>query len=602
MNFTKQIFAETRNMLRSKFIIVAAILIILFITLGVHLLDYVMNNVVNELIYGSMYNSYYYGYDEEIVIDGVTYSWNNDVARELQWMYDAQANIGDYGLSGDAAMYAFDLYDVIIEKYETYAPLVKTNDNPEEYFYDYRMNYLWTTRENLITIFLLEKLNTSDFENITDANDANFADLKAAINNISWYEDAVYNGYINMTNEERAEEIATLSEFVSDFDDIMINDDFATYVDLSVRELENTVKLNTERIEQLEKDIIEAPAQEENLNNEINRLVLENQGITETSIPEMYFRLENDIKPNDGSWQDSALNQKKWAAQDILYKQTNKLTEEQFLEDEWARREYGTYIAYEEALLNEIQTMQLNVLIADNSLNSNKPDMSFIYEGARIQLYGKLSMLSLISVFAVLLGGWVMATEFQSGTVRLLMIRPRTRTKIFASKYLGGMLYIFALYFATYLLSIIVCGVMYGFGDYVFPNYTASGEVNFFLMFIGDFFAGFASIIFVYSLAFFCSAVMRNIAVAIIIPMLALVGTMILLPIMANNTPVDILAFTPVMYIYMNDVFSPSYFTETLMEKGMPISTGLGVAVMIVYSAVLLVIASLVFKKKDITN
>ncbi len=599
MNFIKQIFAETRNMLRSKFIIVAAILIMLFVTVGVHFLDFLMNDVVGDLLYGNMY---YSSYSEEIVINGVEYDWNNDAARELQWMYDAQAEVLNYGLSADATRYAQELYDVLIEKFEVYAPLVKTGDNPEEYFYDYRMSFLYQTRENLITIYLLEKLNTEEFSSVTDVADTDFADLREAVNIVGYYEDSYYNVFIDMTPEERDAEIAELSQFVTDFDSIMENDDFATYINLSIRDLEQTIVSNNERIEQLEKDIIENPAQEEYLNDEIDRLIIDNMNIEQSRIPEMDYRLEHNIAPNDGSWQESALNQKNWASYDILEKENNKFTEEEFAENEWARREYGTYPAYEAALVKEIQSAQLKVLVADNSLNSGEPDMSFVYDGARNQLYGKLSMLSLISVFAVLLGGWVIANEFQSGTVRLLMIRPRTRNKVFASKFLGGLVYIFIIYAATYLLSVIVCGFMYGFADFAYPNYTASGEVSFFISFMGDFLAGFASIIFMYALAFFCSSVIKNMAVSIIIPMLALVGTMILLPIMANNAPVDALAFTPVMYIYMNELFTSSYYMETLIEKGMPVSVGLGVVVMLIYSAVLLFIGSIVFRKKDITN
>ncbi len=599
MNFIKQVIAETRNMLRSKFIVISAILIMLFITVGVHLFSYVMNNVVSDLLYGNMY---YSSYSEDIIINGVEYDWNNDVARELQWMYEAQTDLPNYGLSADSTRYAQEMYDELIEKFEIYAPLVKTGDDPDEYFYDYRMNFLYRTRENIITVYLLEKLNTADFENIEDANDTNFDDLKQATNVVGYFDDSVYNLYIEMTTEERNEKIAELNEFISDFDSIMENDDFATYIDLSVKDLEQTIISNNARIEQLEKDIISNPSQEAYLNDEIDRLILDNMNIEQSSIPEMAYRLEHNIAPNDGSWQDGALNQKNWASYEILDKENNKLTEEEFVEDEWVRREYGTYPAYEEALVNEIKASQLKVLIADNSLNSGEPDMSFVYDGARNQLYGKLGMFSLVSVFSVLLGGWVIANEFQSGTVRLLMIRPRTRNKVFISKFLGGLLYVFILYVATYFLSVIVCGFMYGFADFAYPNYTASGEVSFFISFIGDFLACFAGIIFMYSLAFFCSSAIKNMAVSIIIPMLALVGTMILLPIMANNAPADILAFTPVMYIYMNEIFNPSYYVETLIDKGMPLSVGLGVAVMIIYSAILLVIASLVFKKRDITN
>ncbi len=608
MNFIKQILAEAKNMLRSKFLLISAILIFAFMTVGVHALSYINDNFlqggINSIIYGAMYSSY----NNSIELDGVEYDMNNDIAWDLSSFYDMQTYITDSGLSSDAVKLGQELIDVLVGKYEFYLPLVKQAEPSDyDYYYnnrDYRLRFSYENKTNIINLFLLEKLGDGE---ITDEDAAFYKETMLEIENWYYigYNQTEFEAYLEMTASERAEEISKLQLNVDEFDDLMENDDFSKYVSMSIRSYEDDIEQSLERIETLEEDIVKNPSQEEFINDEIESLLRNNQSILEYQIPELEYRLENNIVISDGSWQDNALNSKSSANSNILYWQSNlDLTEEEFYEDEWQVREYGTYQAFLDSLTKQIQEAQLDVLVADNSLDSGNPDMDFVPEGSRNQLYAKYSMLSLIMIFAVLLGGWCIANEFQSGAIRLLMIRPRTRIKVLFAKFLGGLVYIFVLYFAIMLVSIVVEGVIYGFGDYAFSNYTASGATSFFVMFFGHLLAGFSSVIFMYSFAFAASTIVRNMAVSVIIPMLAFIGSTILLPFLTMGEPIDILAFTPLPYVFINEFFTMQEYSTVsqLIVKGMPISLGLGIGMLLVYSAILIAIAAIIFKKKDINN
>ena len=118
-------------------------------------------------------------------------------------------------------------------------------------------------------------------------------------------------------------------------------------------------------------------------------------------------------------------------------------------------------------------------------------------------------------MFAVLLVGWAIASEFQHGTIRLLMIRPKTRTKILMAKFIAALTLSLAVYVLGSLLNLITNGILFGFSDYAYPNYTISGDVNFFAYYVPKLLACTVSIIFAFAVAFMLSVVIKNVAVAI---------------------------------------------------------------------------------------
>ena len=85
--------------------------------------------------------------------------------------------------------------------------------------------------------------------------------------------------------------------------------------------------------------------------------------------------------------------------------------------------------------------------------------------GNVIDFMSVISNFLIIIVFlAIGLAGSILANEFQSGTVKLLLIRPRTRAMVLFSKWLTVQLYGIYLLISTFVLSWMIGGIMYGFG------------------------------------------------------------------------------------------------------------------------------------------
>ncbi len=583
MKFPKQILAEAKNMLRSKFILISMILAFVFITAGVPVLGMVVEKLVENQY------SYYSSYNESITVDGVTISPDNDFYWEIQNYSSQRDYIADWFDNEQAAEYAVELNEEMLAFYLKYAPLITPWSYEDGYYRsDYRTGLMYTMRTYVNDLWVLS-LEDPDIEALT-----------MAVEMVSYGQ---VSTLFEMSEEDIAEYKENMERDLAAFDELMLNDDFSKYVEIQSRIYEQEIESNLARLETLEADIIANPDQEDYIADEIKYLERYNKNIEENYLPELAYRLEHNVIPSDGSWQDLALNSITSAKSTITRATDDKMTKEQFEDDTWTKREYGTYANYEKALAIEVQEANVDIFVAQSSLESDAPDMSFVQSGARQNLYNMFSLSMLVVVFGALVGGWCIASEFQSGTVRLLMIRPRTRIKIYLSRFFAGLALVYALYAVAFIVTAIVQGALYGFGDYFLPNYTASGTVNFFLMWIGDFFAVSMSAVFIYSLSFAMSAVIKNMAVAMIIPTIALVGTVVGMAFLSSQEPISLIAYTPIPYLTMYDFFGSDYTAvNQLVSKGVPLSIGLGAVVLLLSSAILLVIAGVLFKKKDITN
>jgi ABC-2 type transport system permease protein len=211
-----------------------------------------------------------------------------------------------------------------------------------------------------------------------------------------------------------------------------------------------------------------------------------------------------------------------------------------------------------------------------------------------------------VALFAILVGGWIIASEFQMGTIRLLMIRPKTRMKILMSKFLAALLLCLAMYVAGVVLNIVLNGICFGFADYGFPNFTVAGEVGFFAYYIPKFLACIVTIVFAYCVAFMLSVLVKNIAVAIAVPIVCFVGCVVGMNVLAYRM-MDWIAYTPIPYVQISDFFRPAtnYMlspVQNMMQNGVPISLAYGIIMLLVLAAGCVAVSMLVFKKKDITH
>ena len=604
MGFIKQIGIEFKNILRVKFLLIFGILI-LALSIVAPILGVVGQNSETDggggyyplpiavPVYARSYvakDIYYPEGQEPIIIDGVTIQPDNPYYWNIQSLQEQLKN-PDSSMFGFEQPGTLDLWISMSEEQLDY--YVRLAKHITEY-QDYRVDLTWDTQV-LVEKFIYENVGTADPEAMKEF--------------VRWFmgiDDELFKAkYIDLSAVERLAALDAIDQQLETLFDVVENNNFPKYIELRIQQENDQIKSLEEQIEIYEKDIIEHPEQEENLSEQIANLRKEIDFIRENNISILEYRLAHNIVPYDKTqWQNSALDDITDSRRRLQY--TNIMTEEQFNQDQWTAVQYGSYANYVAAMEAQIAELENDIIIAQNSLDADKPDMKYVPNGARSITVGFLAFSMAVALFGVLTGGWLMASEFQMGTIRLLMIRPKTRMKILMSKFLAGLAMCLVLYLAGTIINLVLNGICFGFDDFAFPNFTVTGEIGFFAYYIPKVLACIVPIVFVYCVAFMLSVLVKNIAVAIAVPAVCLVGcilTMFAMFMFSVSLPVmKAIAFTPIPFIQMYAFFTENSPVSMMIQNGATVSLAYGIILLIVLSAVCTVISALAFRKKDITN
>lgn len=613
MKFLHQLKSEIRNIIKSKFLLIIGILIIAAgaIVPVIGLFSQPAGGGSTEptiyykdMMYSSNYKGDFYpgnGEQEPITINGVTITGDNPFYWNLTNLIQEKQSIENGGYS--------------VQNPETLDILLEINALDTDYFLrfaksvtnnmDYRVDLAWRGTESLYDKYFYEN-NDIEISILLEASM-----YKKGMDEVSFRKK-----FIDITSAEKLAAIDIEDENLNMIYDIVDNDNFPKYIELRIRLENDQIVSYQDNIAILTQNIIDNPDQEDNLNQQIKEIQKQITLIETNNIPLLQYRLEKNIKPGENVWQNNALSDVENSRNQLIYLVI--LTEEEFNNNGgpfYPIREGDggstgtTYAEYVASMQKQIDQVNTVLIIAQKSLDSDQPDMKYVPNGARSRTNSYLDYSLIVALFAVLLGGWLIASEFQQGTIRLLMIRPKTRTKILLSKFLAALLIVLFIDLAGSLLNIIVNGICYGFGDFAFPNYTISASVNFFAYYIPAFLVCIVPIIFAFTLAFMLSTVVRNTAVSIAIPIVIFVASIVT---MGSYVAMGIfgyganglgwLAWTPIPFIQISSFFQPNSIVQMLIQYGTDISLPYGIVLLLVLSVVCTVVSILVFKKRDIAN
>lgn len=600
MKFLRQIKFEIRNIIKSKFLLIIGILVVA-ISIAIPVIGKLTMPKEGQgpggypMPMGAVYYSEkaYYGYggydgggkQEPITVDGVTLTIENPFYWNINSLMQEKTQMGvdkNRFSSPEALDLALELVEGDIHYYAHFAKFITKQT-------DYRMDLAWRGSEYLYDKFIYEH------------NDANPDYLMEAVNTRKGMDPTGFKKkYFEITSDQRQAALIKADENLASLFSVVENNDFPKYVDLSIKQFNDQITSLKDNIAIQEKAIIDNPSQEESIKQIIDDLNKQIKMIEENNIPLLKYRLEKNILPGEPTWQNSALSDIEGSRNQLMY--TTLLDEKKFNENQDLVRQYGNYRKYSTAVQAQINQMNNNILIAQRSLDAGKPDMKYEASGARSRTVSFLDYSVIIAIFAVLIGGWIMASEFQQGTIRLLMIRPKTRTKILISKFLAAFAVCIALYIGSSILNMVATGICFGFADFAFPNYTISGEVGFFIYYLPIFFECIATILFAFTAAFMLSVLTKNIAVSIAIPIVCFVGCTILTSMVAFRQGFSWIAYTPIPYVQISSFFTPYSTVQAMIQNGMPLNLTYGIIMLLALSAICTFVSILVFKKRDIAN
>lgn len=208
---------------------------------------------------------------------------------------------------------------------------------------------------------------------------------------------------------------------------------------------------------------------------------------------------------------------------------------------------------------------------------------------------GSAQLMIVITIFTIIIAGDSLAGEFSSGTIKLLLIRPASRVKILVSKYISFLLFGMLLLLTLFVLSIVVNGILYGFGYMDLPliSMTAEGQIverNMVLNLWKTYMLNGISTVMYVTMAFTISSAFRSSAMAIGFSIGAL---------FAGNIVLEALQrFDWSKYLLFANTDLTQYLKGHPFQEGMTLSFSIGV--LVVYFLVFNLISWLLFTRRDV--
>ncbi len=305
--------------------------------------------------------------------------------------------------------------------------------------------------------------------------------------------------------------------------------------------------------------------------------------------------------------------------QTIANLEVNKQTEEWRLEKN---------ISYAPSFLNEaIQDYYINQTSLNNyigqdisKLNSDElPIYRSYLEQANLNKYYIENNLSLDSnsrniflslfqnyeLFILLVGiviaGSIVSEEFNRGTIKLLLVKPYTRIKILLSKFIVCLIILVVTIAFVYVFQLLAGGIINGFNgmtyDAIVFNFDTNSveSINIFA-YVG--LIGLCKLpiyILLTTLAFTCSTLFTNTAIAVSVPFLGYIASSLINQFALYYNIKQIIYFV-----------TPNWDLTTYLFGGIPLFEGLtapfSIIICLIYLIIMLALDLVVFKKRDIKN
>ena len=317
------------------------------------------------------------------------------------------------------------------------------------------------------------------------------------------------------------------------------------------------------------------------MNSEEIKIELENE------IYRLNMRLEKNI-PYKNDYLNTALEEYNKSftisLSDYLDKQKNELKEN-----------YDEYIAIENYKQN-ITHNEENKYMIENKIDLNNTNTL---------RYGLLNTLTnntiFILIITIMISGTIVASEFDKGTIKSLLIRPYSRTKILLSKFIVSISILFITIISTYIMEFIIGSIFFGFSDLNIPIivYNTSTEqimhIGLFKYVIDMVLTTLPQYILLLTLSFAISTIICNSATAIAIPIIGSFVSEIINSLM-QVFKLDFLKY----FVTLHWDLSQYLYGSHVRYEGFNML--LSIIICLIYFIIIIVPTFIIFKKKNIKN
>lgn len=288
-----------------------------------------------------------------------------------------------------------------------------------------------------------------------------------------------------------------------------------------------------------------------------------------------------------------------------------------YYSETWGGRPVKSYGSYEEYIedyaekANEdyVSTAKAILYITENEVFPNKYDPM-----STRRSFNEFTVINIyvIMFFTIFMAAVIMSSEFGSGAIRLLVIRPCLRWKLLLSKLLTVIIFCAAMLLVTTGLTLASTVIFYGWGDMSEPYFEfVSGtarEISPIVYALRNGALDLLSMFGIAALAFFLGVIFRRGVFSIAVSTLIFsFGTLVSRISWDFLFPLPFLKYTPLPYLMnlynvRNDAVEriDMWYNPTGADYGLDIQTG--IAVTIVVTFLLLLVSFVIFDKKQIKN
>ncbi|MEH7437542.1 ABC transporter permease [Neobacillus drentensis] len=204
-------------------------------------------------------------------------------------------------------------------------------------------------------------------------------------------------------------------------------------------------------------------------------------------------------------------------------------------------------------------------------------------------------LIVLAGLFIIIVAAGIVASEFNWGTIKLLLIRPINRTKILLSKYLTVLLYAIFMLSILFVFSTVLGAILFGMPDeavsYLNYNNGQVTEQNIVVHLLIYYGLSSIDMIMLVTMAFMISSVFRNSSLAIGLSLFLLFTG-------GQFTTLLAMKFTWAKYILFANTDLMQYVEGSPLVEGMTLSFSL--LMLLAYFALFQFLAFFVFKKRDV--
>lgn len=298
---------------------------------------------------------------------------------------------------------------------------------------------------------------------------------------------------------------------------------------------------------------------------------------TEKEIAE--YRLNKEI-PYGNDYLNRAISNLQMANSNLAsFENTDELTYQEKLE-------YNSYL--------EVQAESRYILDTGNDINNSDS-----LKGILQNFYSQFGIFLIVVV--VMIAGTIVSEEFNKGTIKLLLVKPYTRSKILMAKAITTLIMIMFVIIVTLLMEILIGGVIFGFDSLSEPavaynfNTNTIQEMNIFANLGLQTLTQLPMIILLATLAFAISTIFSNSTLAITISLLGYMSSSIINQ-LAIGYDLQFLKY----FVTMNWDLSMYLYGGLPYMEGM--SMLLSILICVVYFLIMLIPTFIVFKKRNIKN